>query len=115
MPSFAVGRTQVNLHILQELKKQKRIPDLPIFLNSPMAITATEIYCRHNKEHRLSASQCSEIDSGTRFIRTAEESIELNNQRFPCVILSASGMASGGRVLHHLKSLIRRQQNIACT
>lgn len=111
MPSFAVGRTQINLHILQELKKQKRIPDLPIFLNSPMAITATEIYCRHNKEHKLSASQCAEIDQGTHFVRTPEESIELNGSAFPSVIISASGMASGGRVLHHLKNLLPHHQH----
>ncbi|KZY44698.1 hypothetical protein A3732_11895 [Oleiphilus sp. HI0050] len=111
MPSFAVGRTQINLHILQELKKQGRIPDLPIFLNSPMAITATEIYCRHNKEHKLSASQCAEIDHGTHFVRTAEESIALNGSSYPSVIISASGMASGGRVLHHLKNLLPHHQH----
>ncbi len=111
MPSFAVGRTQANLHILQTLKQQDRIPDLPVYLNSPMAITATEIYSRHNKEHKLSAQQCADIDENTHFVRTAEESIALNGSRYPSVILSASGMASGGRVLHHLKSLISHHQN----
>jgi len=111
MPSFAVGRTQINLHILQILKQSHRIPNLPIFLNSPMAISATEIYCRHNKEHKLSAEQCGLIDEGTKYVRTAEESIELNNSRYPSVIISASGMASGGRVLHHLKSLVTHHQN----
>ncbi|MFT5718607.1 MAG: metallo-beta-lactamase family protein [Oleiphilaceae bacterium] len=111
MPSFAVGRTQINLHIIQILKNENRIPNLPIFLNSPMAITATEIFCRHNKEHKLTAEQCSIIDQGTQYVRTAEESIELNNSQYPSVIISASGMASGGRVLHHLKSLVTHSQN----
>lgn len=111
IPSFAVGRTQINLHILQILKHSHRIPNLPIFLNSPMAISATEIYCRHNKEHKLSAEQCSLIDEGTKYVRTAEQSIELNNSRHPSVIITASGMASGGRVLHHLKSLVTHPQN----
>jgi len=111
MPSFAVGRTQINLHILQILKQSHRIPNLPIFLNSPMAISATEIYCKHSKEHKLSYEQCNLIEQGTKYIRTSEESIELNNSSYPSVIISASGMASGGRVLHHLKSLVTHHQN----
>ena len=111
MPSFAVGRTQINLHILQILKHSKRIPNLPIYLNSPMAISATEIYNRHNKEHKLSAEQCALIDQGTNFVRTAEESIDLIGSNYPSVIISASGMASGGRVLRHLKSLVTHHQN----
>jgi len=111
MPSFAVGRTQINLHILQILKNTNRIPNLPIYLNSPMAISATEIYCRHNKEHKLSAVQCGLIDQGTQFVRTAEESIKLIGNKYPSVIISASGMASGGRVLHHLKSLVTHPKN----
>jgi len=76
-----------------------------------MAITATEIYCRHHKEHKLSNEQCQQIDNGTHYVRTAEESIELNGSRYPSVIISASGMASGGRVLHHLKTLVSHHQN----
>lgn len=111
MPSFAVGRTQINLHIIQLLKEQKRIPDLPVHLNSPMAISATEIFCNHHKEHKLSDEQCQEIDEGTHYVHTPEESIELNASKFPSVIISASGMASGGRVLHHLKSLLPYHQH----
>lgn len=111
IPSFAVGRTQINLHIIQELKKQKRIPNLPVHLNSPMAITATELYCKHHKEHKLSDDQCQTIDTNTHYVRTPEESIELNNSRYPSVIISASGMASGGRVLHHLKTLLPHHQH----
>jgi len=111
IPSFAVGRAQINLYVLQLLKQSQRIPNLPIYLNSPMAISATEIYCRHKKEHQLTAEQCQLIDDGTKFVRTPEESIELNSSTYPSVIVSASGMASGGRVLHHLKSLVSHHRN----
>lgn len=111
IPSFAVGRTQINLHIIQQLKDQKRIPNLPVHLNSPMAISATEIFCKHHEEHKLSDEQCQVIDKNTHYVRTPEESIELNGSRFPSVIISASGMASGGRVLHHLKNLIPHHQH----
>jgi metallo-beta-lactamase family protein len=111
IPSFAVGRTQINLHIIQLLKAQKRIPDLPIYLNSPMAISATEIFCHHHKEHKLSDEQCRLIDEGTHYVHTPEESVELNASKYPSVIISASGMASGGRVLHHLKSLLPYHQH----
>jgi len=111
IPSFAVGRAQINLHVLQLLKQSKRIPNLPIFLNSPMAISATQIYNSHQKEHLLTPEECQLIDDGTRFIRTPEESIELNASSYPSVIVSASGMASGGRVLHHLKSLVTHHRN----
>ncbi|WP_250657363.1 MBL fold metallo-hydrolase RNA specificity domain-containing protein [Alkalimarinus coralli] len=110
-PSFAVGRTQTILYILQVLKERNEIPDVPVFLNSPMAITATEIYCNHHKEHRLSADECTKIDKGTHFVRTPEESIELNKRKYPSIIISASGMASGGRVLHHLKTLLPNHRN----
>lgn len=111
IPSFAVGRTQINLHIIQQLKEQKRIPDLPVYLNSPMAISATEIFCHHHKEHKLTDEQCRTIDEGTHYVHTPEESIELNASKYPSVIISASGMASGGRVLHHLKSLLPYHQH----
>lgn len=111
IPSFAVGRTQINLHIIQQLKDQKRIPDLPVHLNSPMAISATEIFCKHHEEHRLSDQECQVIDQNTHYVKTPEESIELNGSKFPSVIISASGMASGGRVLHHLKTLLPHHQH----
>ena len=110
-PSFAVGRAQTILYIIQLLKERNEIPDVPVFLNSPMAITATEIYCRHHKEHRLTEEECAKIDKGTHFVRTPEESIELNKRKYPSIIISASGMASGGRVLHHLKTLLPNHRN----
>ncbi len=111
MPAFAVGRAQTLLYIVQQLKEQLRIPNVPVYLNSPMAISATEIFCRFHKEHRLDPADCHKIDQGTHFIRSAEDSIALVAQRHPAIIISASGMATGGRVLHHLKSLLPGHRN----
>ncbi|WP_328185928.1 MBL fold metallo-hydrolase [Marinobacter sp. OP 3.4] len=111
MPAFAVGRAQMLLYLVHKLMAEGRIPKLPVYLNSPMAIRATEIFCRHHKEHRLSQTQCELIDENTVFVRSVEESIELTGRKFPAVIISASGMASGGRVLHHLKTLLPNPRN----
>jgi metallo-beta-lactamase family protein len=104
IPAFAVGRAQALLYGLHLLKQQHRIPDLPVFLNSPMAADATVIYLRHRAEHRLSDEQCRAMGSAARIVSSVEESKRLNEIHMPAVIVSASGMASGGRVLHHLKA-----------
>jgi len=111
MPSFAVGRAQLILHILRKLRDENRIPHMPIYLNSPMAIKATELFFDHHEKHRLSREECEKIDEMTHYVKTVEESIELNQRKYPAVIISASGMASGGRVLHHLKSLLPEPRN----
>ncbi|MBZ2168439.1 MBL fold metallo-hydrolase [Marinobacter sp. F4216] len=111
IPAFAVGRAQMLLYVVHKLMTEEKIPRLPVFLNSPMAIHATEIFCRHHKEHKLTPEDCHLIDQNTKFVRKVEESIELNCVRYPCVIISASGMASGGRVLHHLKTLLPNERN----
>jgi metallo-beta-lactamase family protein len=111
MPAFAVGRAQMLLYLVHRLIGQQKIPKMPVYLNSPMAIRATEIFIHHNKEHKLSQADCELIDANTHYVRTADESIDLNTKRFPCVIISASGMASGGRVLHHLKTLLPNPRN----
>jgi metallo-beta-lactamase family protein len=103
VPAFAVGRTQVLLYHLYRLKAARRIPDLPIFLDSPMAQDATDLFRRYQGEHRLSAAECRAACGVARYVRDAEESKALAANAFPKVILSASGMATGGRVLHHLK------------
>src|SRR5678816_944232 len=103
VPSFAVGRAQALLYGLHLLKQQRRIPDLPVFLNSPMAADATRIYHEHRAEHRLTPEQCRAMCTAAKIVNSVDESIRLNSLRMPAVIISASGMASGGRVLHHLK------------
>lgn len=103
IPSFAIGRAQTLLHLIAELKQEKAIPPVPVFLNSPMAINATEIFCRHANEHRLNEAQCRKMCEGVEFVRTVEASKALNQYHGPRIIISASGMATGGRILHHLK------------
>ncbi|MGE5117763.1 MAG: MBL fold metallo-hydrolase [Betaproteobacteria bacterium] len=105
VPAFAVGRAQLLLLAIDRLKQAMRIPDLPVYLNSPMAADATELYRRHAGEHRLDAAQCAALGRVAKIVNSVEESIRLNEARWPSVIISASGMASGGRVLHHLKAL----------
>jgi metallo-beta-lactamase family protein len=105
VPSFAVGRAQLLMYHLYRLKQQHAIPDVPIYLNSPMATDVTHLYQRFGSEHRLSAQDCEGMCSVAHFVRTTRESIELDQQRTPAVIIAASGMATGGRVIHHLKAL----------
>jgi len=104
IPSFAVGRAQTLVHCIHLLKKARRIPDVPVYLNSPMAADATRIFRRHLDEHRLSEEQCAALSKEVIIVNTVEESKRLNMLTYPSIIVSASGMATGGRVLHHLKS-----------
>jgi metallo-beta-lactamase family protein len=104
IPAFAVGRTQELLFYIHQLKQQQAIADLPVFLDSPMAIDASELLQRFASEHRLSASQSRAVCATATCVREREESIALNARTHPMIIISASGMATGGRVLHHLKA-----------
>ena len=104
IPAFAVGRTQELLVYLYQLKRDKRIPDLPVFLDSPMAIDASDIFCRYPRYHRMSEANVRSAFAVAKYIVTREESKALDVNGHPKVIISASGMATGGRVLHHLKS-----------
>lgn len=109
IPAFAVGRTQTIMYYLKQLVGQKRIPDLPVYVDSPMAINATELYKNHPEDHDLDFSH--QENNGDRdplnlhevhMTRSVEESKKINDVVAPCIIVSASGMASGGRILHHL-------------
>ncbi|WP_085883422.1 MBL fold metallo-hydrolase RNA specificity domain-containing protein [Oceanibacterium hippocampi] len=111
IPSFAVGRAQSLLYHLERLKARGAIPDIPVFLDSPMSIDASELFRHHSAEHRLSAAEARAVCAVARYVRTAEESIALNGNRMPKIIISASGMATGGRVLHHLKHLAGDERN----
>ena len=111
IPAFAVGRAQTLLWCLHRLKVERRIPDLPVFLNSPMAADATRVYIDHRDEHRLNEDDCHALFATARIVNTVEESKKLNELRMPAVIVSASGMASGGRVLHHLKAFAPDARN----
>lgn len=112
IPSFAVGRAQMLIYYLYLLQQSGEIPtSLPIYLNSPMAARVTEIYRTHRQDHRLTDMQCQAIDKTVRIVNSVEESIALNQHRTPMVIIAASGMATGGRVLHHLKAFAPDPRN----
>lgn len=104
IPSFAVGRAQTLLHLIAELKQESRIPDVPVYLNSPMAIDATKLFLTHEDETRLTDTQLKDMGSVATYVNTVEASKALNRLSKPAIIISASGMATGGRILHHLKS-----------
>lgn len=113
IPAFAVGRAQSLMYYIYELKSQKRIPDLPVFLDSPMAISASNLLQRHHAEHRLSRDKCDAICESVHYTKTVEQSKEIygRNNGMPSIIISASGMATGGRILHHLKHFVGDPRN----
>ena len=112
IPAFAVGRAQTLMYAMHLLKAAGRIPEVPIYLNSPMASNVTGIFHRHRGEHRLSPEQCDDMCNAAKVVNTVEESKALNLRRGPMVIISASGMATGGRVLHHLKAFAPDERNM---
>ncbi|MGE0874860.1 MAG: MBL fold metallo-hydrolase RNA specificity domain-containing protein [Burkholderiales bacterium] len=112
IPSFAVGRAQSLLYFISRLKARAAIPDVPVYLNSPMAIDATRLYHRYRAEHRLTPEQCQAACTVAKMVNTAEESRALNERGGPMIIVSASGMATGGRVLHHLKAFAPEARNL---
>jgi metallo-beta-lactamase family protein len=110
IPAFAIGRTQTFMYYLRQLEDQQRIPRLPVYVDSPMALSATDLYLRHKEDHDLDYVRDEGSDGKGdplnvhefHLTRTAEASKAINNVKTPCIIISASGMVSGGRVLHHL-------------
>ena len=105
IPSFAVGRAQELLLYLHRMKEDGDIPkSIPVYLNSPMAVDATHIYNAHHREHRLTHMECKEMCNAATFINSPDESRALNEKKGPMIIIAASGMATGGRVVHHIKA-----------
>jgi len=107
IPAFSVGRTQRVVYLLHELFNEGRLPAIPIYVDSPMASEATEVYRRHPECYDQEASEWLESEDilGFRrltYIGSLEESKRLNELRIPCIIISASGMCEAGRILHHL-------------
>jgi metallo-beta-lactamase family protein len=109
IPSFAVGRTQTLMYFLRKLEEQQRIPRLPVFVDSPMAISVTGLYMNHHEDHDADFTaqetggnhdplNCHEVH----MTRSVEDSKKINDVVSPCIIISASGMITGGRILHHL-------------
>jgi metallo-beta-lactamase family protein len=118
IPAFAVDRTQQIMYFLRELEDQRRIPILPVYMDSPMAISVTDFYLRHREDHK--PEFVKEEDSGDRdplnvhevhMMRSPDDSKKINGVNSPCIIVSASGMATGGRVLHHLAQRLPDSRN----
>lgn len=104
IPSFAVGRTQNLLYYILKLKQAHQIPDLPVFLDSPMATNATHIFGAFREEHHLNQAVYEMMCHGVTYINHVSESMALNQNQAPKIIISASGMMTGGRILHHIKN-----------
>jgi len=111
IPAFAVGRAQSLLVHFERLKSAGRLSNVPIFLDSPMATDASEIFCKNIKDHKLSENECRRSCAVAHYVRSVEESKALTANPVPKVIISASGMATGGRVLHHLKRYAPESKN----
>lgn len=111
IPCFAVGRAQTILYYLYQLKQKNAIPDIPIYLDSPMAIKVTELYCKFPEEHTLSTSSCNESLGIATITPTAEDSKKLEHFTHPAIIIAGSGMANGGRALYHFQHYIGDRKN----
>jgi metallo-beta-lactamase family protein len=111
IPSFAVGRAQSILRYISILKATGRMANVPVFLDSPMAVSVTELYRRHLSEHRLTISEADAIGRAAVMVRTVDQSKEVSGRRGPMVVIAGSGMATGGRVLHHLKAFAPDSRN----
>jgi metallo-beta-lactamase family protein len=109
IPAFAIGRTQTFMYYLRQLEMENKIPRLPVYVDSPMALSATDLYLKYTEDHDLEFTKIDAHGQGDplyvrefHLTRTTEESKAINNVHTPCIIVSASGMVAGGRVLHHL-------------
>ncbi len=120
IPAFAVGRTQTFMYYLRELEDQQKIPRLPVYVDSPMALSATDLYVKYREDHDERFVQLESGNGGKgdplnvhefHLTRTTDQSKAINNVKKPCIIISASGMVSGGRVLHHLEQRLPDSRN----
>ena len=111
MPSFAVGRAQALLYCLHTAFEKGLCPRVPVFLNSPMATDVTDLYESYHEYHRLPLEECSRVCDVAEFVRSVDDSMRLVERDDPHVVISASGMATGGRVLHHLRALAPQKRN----
>jgi metallo-beta-lactamase family protein len=118
IPAFAIGRTQMFMYYMRQLENQQRIPRIPVYVDSPMALSATDLYLKYKEDHDLEYSREDSDGKGDplnvhqfHLTRSVEESKAINNVKTPCIIISASGMVSGGRVLHHLAQRLPDARN----
>jgi metallo-beta-lactamase family protein len=116
IPAFSIGRTQHIINYLKELLEEGQIPDIPVYIDSPMAISATDIYKRNYKYHKLSDHELGNTRrifeyKNMQYCREQTRSVELNGIKSGAIIISASGMCTGGRILHHLFHRLPREND----
>jgi metallo-beta-lactamase family protein len=118
IPAFAIGRTQTFMYYLRQLEDEQRIPRVPVYVDSPMAISTTELYLRYHEDHDVDFTRLE--TGGTKdpldvhefhLTHSVDDSKAINNVKTPCIIISASGMITGGRVLHHLAQRLPDAKN----
>jgi metallo-beta-lactamase family protein len=118
VPAFAVERTQKFLFMLKQLMESGQIPKIPVYCDSPMAIKAVEIFIKHSEEYsddtrKLVGQYGSPLEwPGFNFASTSEESKKINDSKYPSIIVSSSGMVTGGRILHHLAQRLPDPKNV---
>jgi metallo-beta-lactamase family protein len=117
IPAFAIGRTQSFMYYLRQLENLQRVPKIPVYVDSPMALSATDFYLKYAQDHDQQFAR-DEQNGGDplsvrefHLARTVEDSKRINNVKTPCIIVSASGMVTGGRVLHHLANRLGDARN----
>jgi len=117
IPAFAIGRTQTFMYYMRQLENLQHIPKVPVYVDSPMALSATDLYLKYKEDHDAQFAR-DERNGGDplsvhefHLARSVEESKQINNVKTPCVIISASGMCTGGRVLHHLLQRLGDKRN----
>lgn len=106
VPAFAVGRAQHLLYLIGKLRAERRIPPCPVFLDSPMAIDATELFYKHTGDHALTRAECGMMSNVASYSQTVDDSKAIDRSTGPMIVISASGMCTGGRVLHHLQRFL---------
>lgn len=117
IPAFSVGRTQELLYALNGLELKNKLPDVPYYVDSPLSIQATQVLKNHPEVYNNGVKEVMKVDEdpfafkGLKFIESVAESKALNNDNRPCVIISASGMAEGGRVRHHIRNTVGNEKN----
>ena len=117
IPAFAIGRTQTFMYYLRQLENLQRIPKVPVYVDSPMALSATDLYLKHKEDHDLDFARDEQNGGDPLSVhefylaRSVEESKQINDVKTPCIIISASGMVTGGRVLHHLAQRLGDARN----
>ena len=111
IPAFAVGRAQTLLYYLWQLREAGRLPEVPVYLDSPMAINASDLLGTHRADHRLAPEVYEAMCAMATYTRDAEQSMKISASTEPKIVISASGMATGGRILHHLKAFAPDPRN----